>query len=109
MQTNNTDWKMILELGMEGGTLAIYRSTLQDGEQKFALIRDEGPQEENVEEEVDWGLLFEEYPPRDTFEDAVRDMDSYPWREMLLLRVHPDYETYILDQMKLPRLPGPRR
>jgi hypothetical protein len=106
METNKTDWEMILELGIEAGTLSIHRSSLPGESRKFVLIRDEVPVEES-EEEVDLDLLYEEYPSMDTFEEAIKQMDSYPWREMMLLNVHPDYEENILSEMKIPRLPRP--
>jgi hypothetical protein len=107
MKTNTTGWEKVLEVGGDEGTLAIYRAVLQDSPDKFVLIRDEVPVED-FDEEVDWAMLHEEYPPSDTFEEAVKEMDSYPWRDMLLLSVHPDYEDFILTQMKLPRMPKPR-
>jgi hypothetical protein len=107
MSTNSNEWQMVLELDMGVGTLSIHRSKETDGARKFVLIRDESPIEES-DEEVDWGLVREEYPPTDTFEEAIAEMNSYPWRDMLILTLHPDYEDIIMREMKLPRLPRSR-
>ncbi len=50
-------------------------------------------------DEDDQTDLVKERPPVDTFEEAIQLMDQYPWRQMQLVSVHPEYAEFIRREM----------
>jgi len=91
--------EVILEIGAEGGSLKIQRFHASDWTWKFNLKIDESTLAEFLDE-VDEVDLVKESPPVDTFAEAIQLMNKYPWRELELISVHPEYADFIRSEMK---------
>jgi hypothetical protein len=85
---------VILEIGTEGGSLSIHHFPATRGTWKFILTVDESTMA-SLTDEFDQADLLKKYPPVDSFEEAIRLMDEFPWRKMYLVSVHPDYGEFI--------------
>jgi hypothetical protein len=100
MNTGKMDSEeLILEIGTEGGLLSIQRFHAPNGTWKFILTVDESTLA-SFTDEFDPVDLVKKYPPVDSFEEAVRSMDEFPWRKLYLVSVHPDYGEFIRKEMK---------
>ena len=80
----------ILEISTEGGSLSIQRFRTLKGKLKFNFITDESTMSDFLDEEDNMDLV-KEYPPVDTFEEAIQLMNKYPWHEMHVSTVHHEY------------------
>ena len=91
--------EVLLEVGTEGGTLSIQRFRAPEGTWKFVFTADESSMADflNEEDQID---LVKKYPPVDTFEEAMRLMNKYPWHEMHLITVHQEYVEAIQSEKK---------
>jgi hypothetical protein len=100
MNTGKMDSEeVILEIGTEGGLLSVRRFLSSNGTLKFILIIDESTMADFLDKDNQIDLV-KKYPPVETFGEAVRLMDKYPWREMHLVSVHPDYAEIIRRERK---------
>ncbi|MGA2505497.1 MAG: hypothetical protein ABSG01_15555 [Anaerolineales bacterium] len=91
--------EVILEIGTEGGLISIQRLHAPNGTWKFILTIDESTMAAFLDKE-DQDDLVKKYPLVDSFEEAVKLMDEFPWRKMYLISVHPDYAEFIRKEMK---------
>ncbi len=89
--------ELVLKIGTEGGSLNIHRHRLPDGSCKFVLVVDESIMAELLpgQDQMD---LVKKIPPVDTFEEAIHLMNKYPWHEMVLVSVHPEYAEYVRSE-----------
>ena len=88
--------ELVLKIGTEG-VLNIHRHRLPDGSCKFVLVVDELIMAELLpgQDQMD---LVKKIPPVDTFEEAIHLMNKYPWHEMVLVSVHPEYAEYVRSE-----------
>ena len=86
--------EVLLEIGTEGGSLIILRVRGPEGTWKFIFITDESTMAEflDLDDQIE---LVKKYPPVDTFEEAVQLMNKYPWHEMHVVTIHPEYAEVI--------------
>ncbi len=91
--------EMLLKIGGEGGSLSIRRFRATDGTWKFIFITDESTLADFLEEE-DQIELVKKYSPVNSFEEALQLMNKYPWHEMHLITMHPEYAGAILLEKK---------
>ena len=100
-ETGSAD--IILEIGAEGGSLKLQRFRAPDGTWKFNLIINESTLADFLDE-ADQIDLAKEYTPVDTFEEAIQVMNNYPWRELELINVFPEYAEFIQSEMHNPQI-----
>ena len=91
--------EVLLEIGGEGGSLSIQRFRATDGTWKFIFIRDESTMADFLDEE-DQIDLFKKYPPVETFAEAIQLMNKYPWHELHMITMHPEYAKVIQAEKK---------
>lgn len=91
--------EVLLKTGGEGGSLSIQRFRATDGMWKFIFIRDEATMADFLDEE-DQIDLFKKYPPVETFAEAIQLMNKYPWHELHLISMHPEYANVIQAEKK---------
>ena len=91
----------ILEVGAEGGSLAVFRERNAQGMWEYRSQRDETTMSDVLpDEKFDKGDLFERSGPTNTFEDALSQLDRYPWFRLFPLEVHPDFTESILREVE---------
>jgi hypothetical protein len=91
--------ELVLKIGSEGGSFNIQRFRSPDETWKFIFIIDESTIADFLEEEDQTDLVKKSLPV-DTFEEAIQLMDKYPWREMHVLSVHPEYAEFTAPSRK---------
>jgi hypothetical protein len=93
--------EIVLEVGAEGGSLAVFGERIAEGKWRFRVVRDEISFRELLSDEDLEGLvLFElgDYVP--SFQDALKLLDRYPWFRLYPLVVHPNFLDLVLSGVK---------
>ena len=98
LDTAKNKWESLLSVGAEGGSLAIIGLKEADQTWRFKVIRDEstilGLLDEITREDVIDELVF------DTWEEALSNMDRYPWVTLFPIYVHDEYTIRIFRAVR---------
>lgn len=93
---------VVLEVGAEGGSLTVFRVTDANGHSTFEAYRNEAALKDILGDEDSRGMVFTETtPPLATLADAIAKLDRYPWHALHPLRLHPDFATQVLADVKV--------
>jgi HD domain len=93
--------EIILEVGAEGGSLAVIRDRNAEGMWEYRAQLDETTMSDVLpDEKFDKGDLFERSGPTSTFEDALSQLDRYPWFKLYPVKVHPDFAGLVLREVR---------
>ena len=93
--------EIILEVGAEGGSLAVIRERNIQGMWEYRAQLDETTMSDVLpDEKFDKGDLFERSGPTSTFEDALSQLDRYPWFKLYPMQVHPDFARLVLREVR---------
>jgi hypothetical protein len=92
----------VLEVGAEGGTLAIVRQPNERGTWDYWCLRDETTvldvlPEDEIENRDD---LFEEFAHVEKFEDALLRLDKYPWFRLFPMKVSAEFADLLLREVE---------
>jgi HD domain len=91
----------IFEVGAEGGSLVVFRERNAQGMWEYRAQRDETTMSDVLpDEKFDKGVLFERSGPTGTFEDALSQLDRYPWFKLYPMQVHPDFARLVLREVR---------
>jgi GTP pyrophosphokinase len=91
----------VLEVGAEGGSLAIIRERNTQGTWEYWALRDEATIADLLpDEEFGKGELIERSAHKPAFEDALSLLDQYPWFRLIPMMVHPEFEKSILREVE---------
>lgn len=90
--------EVILEVGCEGGSLTLFGERNSTGDWRFLSEKDEATVCQMLLDEDREGLIDHENSGYfNSFEEALKLFNRYPWVELYPLKVHPDF----LDQVLL--------
>jgi hypothetical protein len=84
--------EVILEIGGEGGSIALLRERDTDGNWTFMMFTNEVIFEDELGKNASTGTRT-----ADTFSEAVSLLDHYPWPELHPLTLHPRYAERVLQ------------
>jgi hypothetical protein len=92
----------VLEVGAEGGTLAVVRQRNQRGSWEYWSLRDETTMLDVLpkDELGDGVILFEQSAHVDKFEDALLRLDRYPWFHLVPLKVSAEFADLVLRDVE---------
>lgn len=92
----------VLEVGVEGGTLAIVRQRNQHESWEYWSLRDERTMLDvlSKDELGDSVVLFEQSAHVDKFEDALIRLDRYPWFRFVPLKVSAEFADLVLREVE---------
>jgi hypothetical protein len=101
-QKERNEPETVLEVGCEGGTLAVVRQRDELGNWEYWCLRDETTMLELVAEEDagDKDSLLEESVRLGTFEDALHRLDRYPWYHLFPMKVSADLADLVLKEIE---------
>jgi len=100
-QMESIEPETVLEVGTEGGSLAIVRQLNQRGTWEYRCLRDETTMAYLMPEEfANSEGLFEKSAPIGTFEDALLRLDKYPWFGMVPLKVNAEFADLVLQEVE---------
>jgi hypothetical protein len=99
---DSTFHQTVLEVGAEGGTLAIVRQRNQRGSWEYWCLRDETTMLDVLPEDEIGNRddLFEKSAHMGTFEDALLRLGQYPWFRFIPLKVHPEFADLVLREVE---------
>ncbi|WP_348262864.1 HNH endonuclease [Telmatobacter sp. DSM 110680] len=99
---DSTFQQTVLEVGAEGGTLAIVRQRNQRGTWEYWTLRDETTMLDVLpkDELGDGVALFEQSAHVDKFEDALLRLDKYPWFRFVPTTVSDEFTDLVLSEVE---------
>jgi hypothetical protein len=99
---DSSEPETVLEVGAEGGTLAIVRQRNQRGSWEYWSLRDETTMLDvlSKDELDDSVVLFEQSAHVDKFEDALLRLDRYPWFRLVPLKVSAEFADLVLREVE---------
>jgi hypothetical protein len=99
---DSTYRQTVLEVGAEGGTLAIVRQRNQRGSWEYWSLRDETTMLDVLpkDELGDGVVLFEQSAHVDKFEDALLRLDRHPWFRLVPLKVSAEFADLVLREIE---------
>lgn len=89
MHQENRDWELVLNVGADGGSVALYGRETGSGWVFRRHVADQTPMlidEESIDHDSD---------PVSTWAAAVRLLDRYPWCNLFPTMVHPDFHDRV--------------
>ena len=94
--------EVVLEVGGEGATIKLVRDGDDNSGWRFRLERDESGLAGMLSEEdrMAVGSFSSESPFVPTFQDAMTQLDDYPWFELHPIYVKPEYRDQILHAVR---------
>ena len=94
--------EVILEVGAEGGSIAILRERNSRGDWQFLNERDESTLYDMLSEEDQNGIIAcERSGYVSSFDEALKLFDCYPWFSLYPVKVHPDFlDRVLLEVLK---------
>lgn len=88
---------IVLAIGAEGGSLTIRREPSPTGGWYFHVSSDESTMYDMLSEEDHEGIaFFRHFGVVRTLEEALRQLDAYPWVKLHPMQIHPEYRDEIL-------------
>lgn len=101
-QMNSSKPETVLEVGAEGGTLAIVRQRDELGNLEYWCLRDETTMLDLLPEgEIgNSNGLFEQSAHVNKFEDALLRLDRYPWFRFVPLKVNAKFADLVLREVE---------
>jgi len=92
--------ELILEVGAEGGSLAIWSLDTEGFPEQFVVKRNEAALGNLLSEEDAAGMsLNEESNTLRSFDEALRTLGHYPWHRFYPLHVHPRFVDAVLREV----------
>jgi hypothetical protein len=89
--------EIVLEVGCEGGSITLVRESSQNGAQ-FRVETDETAAYEMLSDEDREGIEFQTTAPSvGSLEEALEQLDKYPWTRLSPLKIHPEFRQQILS------------
>lgn len=90
----------ILQVGADGGTIAILRRHISDGSWRFFKKISESFHADLLSEEEQEGLGFHTQDTcYESFSEALNLLREYPWHKLSPLRVHPEFRQSIYERV----------
>lgn len=86
----------ILEVGGEGGLLALQGQQADDG-WVFTLVKDERAMLDMLPGEFTEDELYSESGELPTWNAALEALDRYPWARMFPMKIHPDFAERVIE------------
>lgn len=99
---DSTFKQTVLEVGTDGGSLAIVRQRNQRGRWEYWLLRDETTMLDVLpkDELGDNVVLCEQSAHLDKFKDALLRLDAYPWFRLYPLKVSAEFADVVLREVE---------
>jgi len=96
-----TKLQVILEIGAEGGSITILGRRSPAGKWKFLMETDETAIADLLSEDDRAGLGHRDFHQRsgvvDSFDEALKLIDRYPWHRLYPLKVHREFYDRVLE------------
>jgi hypothetical protein len=88
---------IVLAIGAEGGSLTIRREPSRSDGWCFRVSIDESTMYDMLSEEDREGIVFSRhFDVVRSLDEALRQLDAYPWVRLHPMQIHPDYRDEIL-------------
>lgn len=99
---NSSKPESVLEVGAEGGTLAIVRQRDELGTWEYWCLRDETTMLDLLPEGQigNSNGVFEQSPHVNKFEDALLRLNKYPWFSFVPLQVNAEFADLVLREVE---------
>jgi hypothetical protein len=96
-----TESEVILEVGTSGGCVQLRGSHFADGSWTFFVDKNESAVFGLLQEDERNGLKARDQSACvNSFEDALKLFDQYPWHRLFPIRIHPDFQDRVFQIVK---------